>query len=135
MAIFYKVKRDTKATCLAWRAIAGTEYRRSISLLFGAYRAASAHAWLFGECCPAASRQLSIRSQQLYPRRKLETHFEAIEQQTGNGQSRHTGYQPLTAELYYFQTDLLGTPLEVTDSEGNLVWVGQYRAPEVTLQI
>ena len=62
------------------------------------------------------------------PAAKLETHFEAIEQQTGTGQSRHTGYQPLTAELYYFQTDHLGTPLEVADSDGNLVWVGQYRA-------
>ncbi|WP_222429720.1 RHS repeat domain-containing protein [Cobetia crustatorum] len=59
---------------------------------------------------------------------KLETRFEAIEQQTGTGQSRHTGYQPLTAELYYFQTDHLGTPLEVADIDGNLVWVGQYRA-------
>ncbi|MFP3427584.1 RHS domain-containing protein, partial [Pseudoalteromonas sp. SIMBA_162] len=59
---------------------------------------------------------------------KLETRFEAIEQQTGTGQSGDTIYQPSAAELYYFQTDHLGTPLEVADSDGNLVWVGQYRA-------
>ncbi|MEL0618011.1 RHS repeat-associated core domain-containing protein [Cobetia marina] len=62
------------------------------------------------------------------PAAKLETRFEAIEQQTGTGQSGYTRYQPSAAELYYFQTDHLGTPLEVADSEGNLVWVGQYRA-------
>ena len=62
------------------------------------------------------------------PAAKLETRFEAIEQQTGTGQSGDTRYQPLAAELYYFQTDHLGTPLEVADSDGNLVWVGQYRA-------
>ncbi|MFP5302083.1 RHS domain-containing protein [Cobetia sp. SIMBA_158] len=27
-----------------------------------------------------------------------------------------------------FQADHLGTLLEVADSDGNLVWVGQYRA-------
>ncbi|MGS0468144.1 RHS repeat-associated core domain-containing protein [Cobetia marina] len=62
------------------------------------------------------------------PVAKLETRFEAIEQQTGTGQSGYTRYQPLAAELYYFQTDHLGTPLEVAGSDGNLVWVGQYRA-------
>ncbi|MBU3008788.1 RHS repeat-associated core domain-containing protein [Cobetia amphilecti] len=62
------------------------------------------------------------------PAAKLETRFEAIEQQTGTGQSGDTRYQPLAAELYYFQTNHLGTPLEVADSDGNLVWVGQYRA-------
>ena len=62
------------------------------------------------------------------PAAKLETRFEAIEQQTGTGQSGDTRYQPLAAELYYFQTDHLGTPLEVADSDGNLVWVGQYCA-------
>ena len=62
------------------------------------------------------------------PAAKLETRFEAIEQQTGTGQSGYTSYQPSAAELYYFQTDHLGTPLEVADSDGNLVWVGQYRA-------
>ncbi|WP_141103687.1 RHS repeat-associated core domain-containing protein [Cobetia sp. QF-1] len=62
------------------------------------------------------------------PAAKLETHFEAIEQQTGTGQSGDIRYQPSAAELYYFQTDHLGTPLEVADSDGNLVWVGQYRA-------
>ncbi|WP_217897859.1 RHS repeat-associated core domain-containing protein [Cobetia sp. QF-1] len=61
------------------------------------------------------------------PAAKLETRFEAIEQQTGTGQSGYTSYQPSAAELYYFQTDHLGTPLEVADSDGNLVWVGQYR--------
>ncbi|WP_186436333.1 RHS repeat-associated core domain-containing protein [Cobetia crustatorum] len=59
---------------------------------------------------------------------KLETRFEAIEQQTGTGQSGYTSYQPLAAELYYFQTNYLVTPLEAADSDGNLVWVGQYRA-------
>ncbi|WP_088744270.1 RHS repeat-associated core domain-containing protein [Cobetia sp. QF-1] len=62
------------------------------------------------------------------PAAKLETRFEAIEQQTGTGQSSYTSYQSSAAELYYFQTDHLGTPLEVADSDGNLVWVGQYRA-------
>ncbi|MGS0468150.1 RHS repeat-associated core domain-containing protein [Cobetia marina] len=62
------------------------------------------------------------------PAAKLETRFEAIEQQTGTGQSGDTRYQPSAAELYYLQTDHLGTPLEVADSDGNLVWVGQYRA-------
>ncbi|ODC03040.1 hypothetical protein BFW38_05245 [Terasakiispira papahanaumokuakeensis] len=37
-------------------------------------------------------------------------------------------YQAQTATLYYFQTDHLGTPQDITDTEGHIVWSGQYRA-------
>ncbi|WP_151636244.1 RHS repeat-associated core domain-containing protein [Noviherbaspirillum aerium] len=31
-------------------------------------------------------------------------------------------------QLYYFHTDQIGTPLEVTDEDGRLVWAGEYDA-------
>ncbi|GEN26354.1 hypothetical protein HCU01_43030 [Halomonas cupida] len=40
----------------------------------------------------------------------------------------YSGYRLAEPQLYYFQTDHLGTPLEVTDTNGNLAWVGHYRA-------
>lgn len=32
------------------------------------------------------------------------------------------------SRMYYFHTDLVGTPLEVTDELGDLAWTGKYRA-------
>ena len=40
----------------------------------------------------------------------------------------YSDYRLAEPKLYYFQTDHLGTPLEVTDTNGNLAWVGHYRA-------
>ncbi|KXK71747.1 type IV secretion protein Rhs, partial [Pseudomonas monteilii] len=31
-------------------------------------------------------------------------------------------------KLYYFHTDQIGTPLEVTDSDGKIVWQATYRS-------
>ena len=39
-----------------------------------------------------------------------------------------TGTTTVEPQLYYIHTDHLGTPQELTDSDGNLQWVGQYRA-------
>ncbi|SHM97154.1 RHS repeat-associated core domain-containing protein, partial [Halomonas cupida] len=59
---------------------------------------------------------------------KLEAHYEAIPQATGSGTVLYSDYRLAEPQLYYFQTDHLGTPLEVTDTDGNLAWVGHYRA-------
>ncbi|ALM52423.1 RHS repeat-associated core domain-containing protein [Halomonas huangheensis] len=47
-------------------------------------------------------------------------------QATGSGTVLYTDYRLSEPTLYYFQADHLGTPLEVTDSDGNLAWVGHY---------
>ncbi|ALM52427.1 RHS repeat-associated core domain-containing protein [Halomonas huangheensis] len=62
------------------------------------------------------------------PAAKLEARYEAVPQATGSGTVLYTDYRLSEPTLYYFQTDHLGTPLEVTDSDGNLAWVGHYRA-------
>ncbi|WP_367576075.1 RHS domain-containing protein [Noviherbaspirillum album] len=30
--------------------------------------------------------------------------------------------------MYYFHTDQIGTPLKVTDEDGQLIWAGEYGA-------
>ncbi|QEM82665.1 RHS repeat-associated core domain-containing protein [Halomonas binhaiensis] len=62
------------------------------------------------------------------PAAKLEACYEAVAQATGTQAYGFTLYQLAQPALYYFQTDHLGTPLEVTDSDGQLAWVGHYRA-------
>ncbi|MGQ7246176.1 RHS repeat-associated core domain-containing protein, partial [Halomonas sp. V046] len=62
------------------------------------------------------------------PAAKLEAHYKAIEQKTGSGTVLYTDHQLAEQTLYYFQTDHLGTPLELAGSDGNLAWIGQYRA-------
>ncbi|MGQ7249267.1 RHS repeat-associated core domain-containing protein, partial [Halomonas sp. V046] len=62
------------------------------------------------------------------PAAKLEAHYKAIEQKTGSGTVLYTDHQLAKQTLYYFQTDHLGTPLEIAGSDGNLAWIGQYRA-------
>ncbi|QEM82656.1 RHS repeat-associated core domain-containing protein [Halomonas binhaiensis] len=62
------------------------------------------------------------------PAAKLEAQYEAVAQATGTQAYGFTLYQLAQPALYYFQTDHLGTPLEVTDSDGQLAWVGHYRA-------
>ncbi|ODC04976.1 hypothetical protein BFW38_16980 [Terasakiispira papahanaumokuakeensis] len=47
---------------------------------------------------------------------------------TGTDRQPLRCYQAQTATLYYFQTDHLGTPQDITDTEGRIVWSGQYRA-------
>ncbi|SHM97052.1 RHS domain-containing protein, partial [Halomonas cupida] len=60
------------------------------------------------------------------PAAKLEAHYEVIPQVTGSGTVLYSGYRLAEPKLYYFQTDHLGTPLEVTDTNGDLAWVGHY---------
>ncbi|MGQ7249540.1 RHS repeat-associated core domain-containing protein [Halomonas sp. V046] len=62
------------------------------------------------------------------PAAKLEAHYKAIEQNTGSGTVLYTDHRLAEQTLYYFQTDHLGTPLELAGSDGNLAWIGQYRA-------
>ncbi|ODC03035.1 hypothetical protein BFW38_05215 [Terasakiispira papahanaumokuakeensis] len=47
---------------------------------------------------------------------------------TGTDRQPLRCYQAQTATLYYFQTDHLGTPQDITDTQGHIVWSGQYRA-------
>ena len=42
--------------------------------------------------------------------------------------SASTGTATVEPQLYYIHTDHLGTPQELTDRDGNLQWIGQYRA-------
>ncbi|MGQ7249542.1 RHS repeat-associated core domain-containing protein, partial [Halomonas sp. V046] len=62
------------------------------------------------------------------PAAKLAAHYKAIEQKTGSGTVLYTDHRLAEQTLYYFQTDHLGTPLELAGSDGNLAWIGQYRA-------
>ena len=52
---------------------------------------------------------------------------------TGTSQAAYSSTVPAASatpetQLYYIHTDHLGTPQELTDRDGNLQWIGQYRA-------
>nr|WP_233356471.1 RHS repeat-associated core domain-containing protein [Brenneria sp. L3-3C-1] len=63
-----------------------------------------------------------------------------LEERSGDGQKLYVyepdSYAPLAridgsgddARLYYFHTDQIGTPLDVTDEDGALVWQASYKA-------
>ena len=47
---------------------------------------------------------------------------------TAYSSSVSTGRVTVELQPYYIHTDHLGTPQELTDRDGNLQWIGQYRA-------
>ncbi|MBJ7223498.1 MULTISPECIES: RHS repeat-associated core domain-containing protein [unclassified Brenneria] len=63
-----------------------------------------------------------------------------LEERSGDGQKLYVyepdSYAPLAridgsgddARLYYFHTDQIGTPLDVTDEDGQMVWQASYKA-------
>ncbi|MBR9879216.1 MAG: hypothetical protein GYB17_06835, partial [Gammaproteobacteria bacterium] len=62
------------------------------------------------------------------PAAKLENRFEAVHTRSGTGAVLYTEHQPTEPTLYSIHTDHLGTPMELAGQDGQLAWVGHYRA-------
>ena len=63
----------------------------------------------------------------------MDTYNQHAQRMTGTGQAAYSSTVSAASatpepQLYYIHTDHLGTPQELTDRNGNLQWIGQYRA-------
>jgi RHS repeat-associated protein len=63
-------------------------------------------------------------SNYLYSPEAAYTPLARIDQMLSEGKTDVTG----PAAVFHFHTDLIGTPMEVTDETGELAWAGQYQA-------
>lgn len=80
------------------------------------------------DCVPQRRVVYLYDPESFVPAAKLESTFEKAERATGTARIVYSDYVATQPALYYFQNDHLGTPQEVTDVHGNIVWLGQYKA-------